>query len=237
MIQTLRIDNMPPNLNLYRNIPLTQGKFTKVDEEEYEALSKHKWFYNTRYAQRRVKKETGKWGSIPIQNVIIDVPIGMVVDHINGDTLDNRKANLRVCTKNENNKNKSSKRKFKGVRMVGGGYQASITADRKVLYIGFFTREEDAARAYNEMALKHFGEFAKLNNVEQLEHSVIKEKRSKASSYQGVTRDGKGRWKARKSIGGKRYYLGLFKSEESAYQAILNFDGKGGEERDSDTKD
>lgn len=93
------------------------------------------------------------------------------VDHINGNTLDNRTQNLRICTQAQNNRNqrkiKNTKFKYKGLKEVKVKkwkyIQASIMINGKQIYIGTFKTEIEAAKAYDEAALKYFGEYAKLN--------------------------------------------------------------------------
>lgn len=91
------------------------------------------------------------------------------VDHINGDKLDNRRENLRICTQQQNlcnrKKRADSKQKYKGIRQVGKKFQALINIDGKKKIIGFYTNEEEAARAYNEKALKLYGNFANINII------------------------------------------------------------------------
>ena len=96
----------------------------------------------------------------------------IVVDHINGNTLDNRKSNLRVVTQSKNMAHRL-RPKRKGSSKYWGVYyvkkhkrwRASIKVNRKTRYLGHFKQEKDAARAYNEAALFHFGECATLNPV------------------------------------------------------------------------
>lgn len=94
----------------------------------------------------------------------------IVVDHRNGNTLDNRRENLRGCIQRNNARNRDKSKtkltsKYKGVHWCKG-WMAQIRVNYKKLHLGTFKIEEDAAKAYNEAALKHFGEFARLNIIQ-----------------------------------------------------------------------
>jgi hypothetical protein len=100
-------------------------------------------------------------------------PKGKDTDHINGDTLDNRRCNLRVCSHQQNISNRKKQRnpttsQYKGVHLdkARGKWHAKLRSHGRMVHIGYFTSEEDAAQAYNEAARKHFGEFARLNVIE-----------------------------------------------------------------------
>jgi hypothetical protein len=103
------------------------------------------------------------------------VPKGFLVDHMNGDKLDNRRSNLRLATRGDNEANKRKRRgtttsKYKGVTKINDGRQkcwrVSITVDTKQIKVGTFYSEDEAAKAYNKAALEQWGEFAHLNEVE-----------------------------------------------------------------------
>ncbi|CAB5216873.1 putative NHN endonuclease [uncultured Caudovirales phage] len=151
-------------------IELTQGKECLIDSSFYEEVSKRKWCYsNVGYAVSR-NKETGKVEYL--HRIILKAEGKMQVDHINGNRLDNRLDNLRVVSAQNNIRN-SKKRKgnytseFKGVCFdkSRNKYKAEITVDGKCKSIGRFINEKDAALAYNNEALKIFGEFAKINII------------------------------------------------------------------------
>lgn len=154
-----------------KKIKLTQGKYTLVDDADFEWLNQWKWHaiknYNKFYALRTEKEK-----NIRMHRFILNPPFKKEIDHINGDGLDNRRENLRICTHSENLKNREKQSNnlsgFKGVcwnksdkRWVG----QIFLKGKKCIYLGFFKTKEEAALAYNQAAKKYFGEFAKLNNL------------------------------------------------------------------------
>jgi hypothetical protein len=156
-----------------KQIPLTKGKFAIVDDEDFEFLSQWKWCAacGGKYAGR-YETINGKRTGILMHRVIAKTPLGMDTDHINMDKLDNRKINLRVCTRRQNLMNKKSEpnstSKFRGVFLNKklNKWSAQIKVEGKRTHLGTFKNEEDAAQAYNFVAFEHFGEFARLNIVE-----------------------------------------------------------------------
>jgi len=158
----------------FRRIPLTQGKYAIVDPEDFERLNKHKWHAvkqsNTFYAIRcagPAKKTT----YIRMHREIIHPPDHLVVDHINHNGLDNRKANIRPATRSQNNfnrliiKRKGASSKYKGVswRKRRKRWRARIHVYGEYKFLGYFKEEIHAAKAYDKAAKKYHGEFASLN--------------------------------------------------------------------------
>ncbi len=151
-----------------KEILLTQGKVAIVDDEDFEWLNQWKWCAkkgpNTSYAKRATQ--------LYMHRLILSAEKGMFVDHINGNGLDNRRENLRVCTHAENMRN--SKLSIKNTSGYKGVYWckkrslwiANIQNNGKVKNLGGFKIKELAARAYNEAAHNFHGEFARLNNVD-----------------------------------------------------------------------
>ena len=151
-------------------IPLTRGMFTKVDDEDYEALSKLCWHatYATRnnnwYVVRTFTKPIRR--QVYMHRLILGAS-SMAVDHINCDGLDNRRANLRFATPAQNSAN--SRRRwdntsgYKGVyfHKQTGKWRARLRSAKKHYSLGLFDNLEDAARAYRVAAEQHFGEFAR----------------------------------------------------------------------------
>ena len=162
----------PPNDEI-RYIPLTRGKFAIVDAADYESLSQHKWFANGDehrgfYAGRRVGSKL-----LLMHRVIMNPPEGMVVDHIDGNGLNNRRSNLRLCTQKQNSRNAAPSRRsssrFKGVyfNKRTRKWIATIGYNGKTIHLGSFDDEIEAARAYDRKARELFGEFAYLNFPEE----------------------------------------------------------------------
>jgi HNH endonuclease/AP2 domain len=153
-------------LNLYK------GLKAQVDDADYEALKHLKWGFDGRYAYTREKVETLD-GVITVKKTylhrcIMKTPKGLDTDHINGDKLDNRRENLRITTRSQNNMNQKKTRgtsKYKGVHWHNqrNKWKAEIKINGKAKYLGLFLTEYEAAMAYNEAAKEKFLSFARLN--------------------------------------------------------------------------
>lgn len=155
-----------------KKIQLTKNKFCIVDNEDYEYLNQWNWFYTDEYAARKPsKEESSNRKNWMMHRLIMKCPQDMQVDHINGNMLDNRKENLRICTPNQNrrnrSKNKRSSSNYKGVRKFRKKWRATINVNKKLIHLGTFNSEIEAAIAYNNAALKYFDNYAKLNKVDQ----------------------------------------------------------------------
>ena len=158
-----------------KTIELTQGKFTIVDDDDYLWLGSFKWSVSADgYAIRNKKLGYGKNNrTIEYMHKTVMHCDGSIkqVDHINLDRLDNRKSNLRLCSMEQNRKNRKKTKNntsgFKGVfwDKVSSKWYAQVTANRKVFSLGRSETKEEAARKYNQKATELHGEFAHLNQV------------------------------------------------------------------------
>ncbi len=145
------------------------GRNVLVDEDDLQWLTKVRWrSYKTKTKSREVRYAMA--GNILMHRLIMGLERkdGKIVDHINGDGLDNRKANLRIATAQQNVGNMKKwrgKHRYKGVRYCNKSERwiASIVVDRKLIHLGVWMTEEQAARAYDEAAVEYRGEFANLN--------------------------------------------------------------------------
>ena len=161
--------------NAFRRIPLPKRKFAVVSPEDYQRLNKFKWYVQTNastsYAVRYVRVGISKkYALVWMHREVVPAPKGMFVDHINHIGLDNRRTNLRLATRRQNMYNRRKLRKnttslFKGVywRSDTKCWRANITVDGKRIRLGQFNSQIDAAKAYDDAARKHHGQFAVLN--------------------------------------------------------------------------
>lgn len=155
-----------------KKIPMKTGKFALVDDQDYEFVSGYNWYEqkcghskDNSYAYARVPMTGAR---VAMHRMILEAQKGQQIDHINGDGLDNRRANLRFATQSQNLASaRNHKNKYRGVHWNKnlGKWQANIQVNKKLHYLGVFTDDKEAARAYNEAAKEHFGEFAWQNTV------------------------------------------------------------------------
>jgi len=162
-------------------IPLTQGKFAKVDDEDYEKVMKYKWYLfvpinsELRYANhdnrghRHVIPEF-KCAAIRLHRFILGITNPkIIIDHLDRDGLNCQKYNLRISTFKGNCANRTKKKNagsiYLGVTKSGYKWKADITHNKKSIYLGQFLTEEDAALAYNKAAEFYHKEYANLNII------------------------------------------------------------------------
>lgn len=141
-----------------------KGGIALVSDEDYEKVKNYYWNNGNRQVITNINKKT-----VSLHRFIMKPKKNEIVDHINFNYFDNRRENLRICTKAENvrhqRKQKRSTSGFKGVnyKKREDRWQARITFNKKLIHIGYFDTAENAANAYDYMAKKLFGEYAVTN--------------------------------------------------------------------------
>lgn len=153
-------------------IPLTRGKVAIIDAADFDLVGQHKWCAlpsrNTWYATRALRR-TGPGRLVSMHQIIYPAPPGMKIDHIDGDGLNNRRANLRHCTNVENCRNQGIARNnrsgFKGVSWYPnyGKWVATVWDGQRKVFLGYYADPVEAARAYDAKARELFGAFARPN--------------------------------------------------------------------------
>lgn len=157
-----------------KTIELSRGKVAIVDDLDYEWLSKYKWHVNN-YGYAVGRMVAGK--KVMMHRAIMNPPDNKQIDHINHNTLDNRRENLRICTRSNNQMNRglqsNSTTGYKGVCFdkYKQRFISYLKLNGKQIRFGYCHTPEEAARRYNKAALEMFGEFAMLNDLENQEVS------------------------------------------------------------------
>lgn len=153
-----------------KKIKLPKGKYAIVDDNDYKWLNKLNWYacrYNRTFYVRRNKSYCDV---MYMHRLILNAPKNKLVDHIDGNGLNNQRSNLRLCNHRQNLSNqklrKDNKSGFKGVfwNKRTKKWIANITTNYKSKRIGYFSNKKEAVKAYNQHAIIKHGKFARLNN-------------------------------------------------------------------------
>ena len=218
-----------------------RGYDVLIDDEDYSLVSKYTWRPskpNKPYFITTLKMENGIQKTMNFHRLIMGCTCGddTVVDHINHDTLDNRKCNLRITTKQGNARNRSrtirSTTGYKGVSFYKGTYHSSLEYENRHIFMGSSNNSVECARWYDMMAIKLFGEYActnfdrelyKQEDIDKLYNFVFYERsNTTASGYIGVFYNKSyKKWRAQiynKHIK-KTVYLGHYDTPEEAARA------------------
>jgi len=160
---------------MVKEILLTQGKVALIDDDDYDLVSSFKWYAskegNCWYAMRQAYNPIRE--KIRLHRFLLNPKPNEQCDHINGDGLDNRRNNIRIVTVSQNHMNRKrrlgSSSQFKGVSKCKSTnkWVARIEVKQKHIHLGYFFDEVEAAKAYNVAALKHFREYARINQFNE----------------------------------------------------------------------
>lgn len=154
---------------------LSTGQRVIVDQADLPLLRQYHWCANNRAKNRTTyvqstRRVDGIQKNFTIHRLLMGFPVGLTVDHINHDGLDNRRANLRLATYSQNlgNKRHANKHGYKGVHLKPETWSARVTDGTVRRTLGNFKTKEEAARAYDAWAYAKWGEFACLNFPEEI---------------------------------------------------------------------
>lgn len=149
-------------------IPLSRGLNAKVDDSDYEELSKYKWYAVRCFGKCYARRCDGRNKKIYMHRQIAGFPARLFVDHKDGDSLNNQRHNLRNCNQSQNMANRDGygvTSQYKGVTRKDSKWIARIGFSGREIYLGVYEKEIDAALAYDKKASELFGEFAETNFV------------------------------------------------------------------------
>jgi len=158
-----------------KEIKLTQGQVTTVDDTDYDWLNQWKWYAmkvcNTFYAVRNIRKSDGKQRKVLMHRVILGLKSSdpHEADHRNGNGLCNKQNNLRIVTHAQNLHNQRPQKNcssvYKGVcwKKQYAKWRAQIKKNKQETFLGYFDNEIDAAKTYDKAAKLFFGKFAQTN--------------------------------------------------------------------------
>lgn len=203
---------------------LNNGAVILIDDCDLPLLQKYNWGTNNGYVFRDEQKDFVVT-RFYFHRVIMNAPKGLEVDHVNGNPSDNRRTNLRVCTPNQNKRNRRKPRNaenstYKGVKKRNGRFESAIGRGASYRYLGTYKTEVEAAIAYNDMAKELYGEFANLNEIPKEFSHVIPKPYTGSSEYRGVMFHKRvKKWQASIQHDKKRRHIGYFDCEHEAAKA------------------
>jgi hypothetical protein len=143
--------------------------FATIDADSYEKIKNYNWCLLTTKKGRQYAQASRNPKTFLMHRLIAEAPRGCIVDHVDGNGLNNKKNNLRLCTYSDNASNKTPKKggssRYLGVSWVSKkkSWVAQIFKNGKPFYLGGFKVEKDAALAYDRAAKEIHGDFARLN--------------------------------------------------------------------------
>ena len=225
-------------------IPLTQGQVAVVDFDDFELVRGYSWYakwckHRKKYVAARSEFDPEKYARLgPVEGQKnhnktilmhrqIAAQMGLPdVDHADLNTLNNRRNNLRPCTRSQNvansNKRIHNTSGFKGVHWntTAKAWAARIGLNGKRIFLGYFNTKEEAAKAYDDAAKQYFGKFSRVNGVQVASTVKPRTPHHNTTGFPGVTWNKQTRkFRARIGIDYKRIFLGDFDTAEEAAQA------------------
>lgn len=147
-------------------LPLTKGKVAAIDSEDIARVSMWNWCFGNKYAQRTSSGHI----IVPLHRVLAGATDGIFVDHIDGDKLNNRKSNLRLCSIAENSRNQKRRSTntsgYKGVSFhrSSGKWHARITKHYRTIFLGEFGSAKEASAAYIIASREHHGDYGNVGD-------------------------------------------------------------------------
>lgn len=214
-----------------KKVPIFKDQFALVDDDDFDKVAHFKWHkFKSRNKSNCYAKRNFRVNGVSRSQLMHRVILGVtdsktLIDHINGNGLDNRKQNLRICSNAQNSRNrdkvKNNSSGFKGVSYNKKllCFESKIGLDNKTINLGLYRTEIEAAIAYNEAAVKYHGQFARLNNISFEQQAIKPEriKRTKTCDYHGVFYVSSiDRWRATFVMNKQKYYIGQFKNAQDA---------------------
>lgn len=145
-------------------------RFVLIDDEDFEPLSKWKWYFNGRYAMREGNL-AGQSKTIYMHRFIMNTPKGMYTDHIDMNPLNNQKSNLRICTNSQNNFNKIKQKNntsgYKGIDWVKKDkvWRIRLNKNKKTVFLAYSKNLTEAVKIYNQAVREHHGTYGRLNEL------------------------------------------------------------------------
>lgn len=155
-----------------KEIQLSQGKVALIDDDDFERVNQFKWSFGVSKRDKTIYVKRRDWSKkeyIKLHRFILNAPKNKQVDHIDGNGLNNQKSNLRLCSQSENKRNSkiysNNTSGYKGVTFSRSNSKwiARVMVNKKYVNFGSYKTKEEAAIAYNNAAIKHYGNFARIN--------------------------------------------------------------------------
>lgn len=156
-----------------KKLKLTKNKYAIIDDEDFDFLNKWKWYLGADGYARRSYKESGKQCAVTMHRALLNPPKDKLVDHKNSNRCDNRRANLRICTRSQNAMNRKETKKnmsgYKGIYPMKNStknpWAAKIQVNGESIYLGMFPTKIEASKAYSDAAIIYHKEYARFTKI------------------------------------------------------------------------